>query len=36
MTCSKPFFSDDVIALRMCAGCKAEGPKRDPAKPPRQ
>ena len=27
MTCSKPFFRDDVIALRMCAGCKAEGPK---------
>jgi hypothetical protein len=22
MKCSKPFFSDDIIALRMCAGCK--------------
>jgi len=31
-----PFFSEDVIALRMCGGSKTEGPKRDPAKAPRQ
>lgn len=23
LKCSDPFWSDDIIALRMCAGCKA-------------
>lgn len=36
VTCSRPYWSDDVTRLRMCGGCKTEGPKRDPAKPPRQ
>jgi hypothetical protein len=36
MKCFKPFFSEDVIGVRMCDGCKTEGPKRDSSKPPRQ
>jgi hypothetical protein len=36
LKCEAPFFSEDVTRLRMCDGCKTEGPKRDPAKPPRQ
>lgn len=36
LKCEASFFSKDVTRLRMCGGCKTEGPKRDPAKPPRQ
>ena len=36
LKCEAPFFSEDVTRLRMCGGCKTEGPKRDSAKPPRQ
>jgi hypothetical protein len=36
LKCEAPFFSEDVTRLRMCGGCKTEGQKRDPAKPPRQ
>jgi hypothetical protein len=33
LKCSEPYWSDDLTRLRMCSGCKTEGPKRDPAKP---